>query len=331
MGARRHATIGVSIMMIVCLSACAPAATPPPALIPLVVQLNWTHDAQFAGFYAAAQNGYYAREGLAVTFIQGGLHLNPELPLATGRAQFGVDTAGRLLLAQDGGARLRAIATIFRRSPIVLLSLASSHITRPSDLVGKTINASPDTAPTLHAILAHAGIRPGQYHEVNIGPNFKPLYAGSIPVYASFITAGAVTLKRAGHQLNYIFPDDYGVHLYGSVIITTAAYIAAHPRVVQGFLRATLKGWTDAVEGPASVGPLVARYDPHADPSLQIARMTASLPFINTGEDRIGWMKPAIWADMAQSLRARGLLPRPMDVTQVYTLQFLRQVYGKQQ
>ncbi len=316
------------IILALSLTACGSAAAPPLAPTHITVQLNWTHDAQFAGFYEAVQHGYYRDEGLDVTLVAGGIHIDAAQRVADGAAQFGVDVAERLMLRRAEGSPLRAIAAIFRRSPIVLYSLASAHITRPSDLVGRTINASPDTAPTLHAMLAHASILPGQYTEVNIGPDYSRLYSGAVPVYAGFVIAGVVKLQRAGHKLNLIFPDDYGVHFYGSTIVATDAFIAAHPAVVQRFLRATLKGWTDAVEHPSTAGPLVAAYLPHTDAALEVAEMTASLPLINTGEDHIGWMKPEIWAGMARILRAQHLLARPLDITQVYSMRFLHAIYG---
>jgi NitT/TauT family transport system substrate-binding protein len=50
---------------------------------------------------------------------------------------------------------------------------------------------------------------------------------------------------------------------------------------------------------------------------------------INTGEDHIGWMKPEIWAGMQQNLSEQGVIPAPLNVTQVYTMQFLQEIYGK--
>lgn len=48
------------------LLACAhPALTLP--LTPIAAQLIWTHNAQFARFYAADQNGDYTAQGLTVT------------------------------------------------------------------------------------------------------------------------------------------------------------------------------------------------------------------------------------------------------------------------
>ena len=59
-----------TLLLILTLSACASLAQPTP-LTPVTVQLSWTHQAQFAGFYAADQNKYYLAEGLQVTFLEG--------------------------------------------------------------------------------------------------------------------------------------------------------------------------------------------------------------------------------------------------------------------
>ena len=105
-------------------------------------------------------------------------------------------------------------------------------------------------------------------------------------------------------------------------------FIASHPDLVTRFLRATLKGWTYAIENPDKIGPMVQKYKPKADPGLENAEMMASLPLVNTGEDHIGWMKPEVWAGMEKTLRAQGVLTESLDITQVYTLQFLQEVYG---
>jgi hypothetical protein len=71
----------------------------------------------------------------------------------------------------------------------------------------------------------------------------------------------------------------------------------------------------------------VVLYNPAADAALETSKMTASIPLVNTGEDFIGWMKPEVWAGMEQTLREQGVLTGPLDVTQVYTMQFLEEIY----
>ena len=69
-------------------------------------------------------------------------------------------------------------------------------------------------------------------------------------------------------------------------------------------------------------------YNPEADPSHELAQLVASQPLIHTGEDQIGWMRPEVWRAMEQTLREQGLLTTPLDVSTVYTLQYLESIYG---
>jgi NitT/TauT family transport system substrate-binding protein len=308
------------------LSACARAAPTPP-LTPITVQLTWTHSAQFAGFYAADQNGDYAAEGLTVTFIEGGPTVDRLTPVLNGTAQFGTAGGVQLIPARAEGKPLRAVATILRRDPFAFFSLAESGITRPEDFVGKTLWVPPPALPILRTMMTHLGITPDQYTIIE-NADFTDLYSGKVDVVVGFVTAQGVEAQRAGYKLNIIYPDDYGVHLTSDNIFATDDFIAANPELVTRFLRATLKGWTYAVENPAEAGALVLKYNPKADASLETDKMIASLPLINTGEDHIGWMKPDVWAGMEQTLRAQGVLTKPVNVTEVYTPQFLEEIYG---
>jgi NitT/TauT family transport system substrate-binding protein len=129
--------------------------------------------------------------------------------------------------------------------------------------------------------------------------------------------------------VNSIYPDDYGVHFYGDVIITTDELIKTNPDLVLRFLRASLKGWTYAVENPNNVSSMVVKVEPKAVIAVEDEKMLISLPLINTGEDHIGWMKADIWAGMEKTLREQKVLTGPLDSNQVYTPQFLDQIYGK--
>jgi NitT/TauT family transport system substrate-binding protein len=305
------------------------STTAPPPLTRVSVQLRWTHDAQFGGFYAADQNGYYAAEGLAVTLVPGGPKVDPRTPVLDGASQISVAGADELILARAEGKPLRAVATIYRRSPLVFIALADSGITRPEDFAGKTIRVVPAQVPTLHAVTSHVGIRSSQYTEVVLPSDLALFASGKVPVWGAYLNGLALTAQEAGYKLNIIYPDHYGVHFSADTVFTTDDSIAANPDLIRRFLRATLKGWTYAVENPTKIGPMVIRYNPKADPALEIAKMTSSLMLVNTGEDHIGWMKPEVWAGMEKTLRRQGVLTRPLDVTQVYTMQFLKELYGK--
>jgi NitT/TauT family transport system substrate-binding protein len=308
-------------------AACVPTGTPTPPLTPITLQLKAAHAAQFAGFYAAAQKGYYQAEGLDVTLLPGSADINILDRVLDGKAQFGVAGAVDLIPARADGKPLVAVSTVFRRNANVLFALSSTGITRPQDFVGKKIRSVADMPLILHAMTARVGITPDQYTEVNVPVDVALFATGEVPIWGAYSTGMLFTVQQAGYKVNVIYPDDYGVHFYGDTIFTTDDVIAKNPGLVLRFLRASLKGWTWAVENSAAIGPMVLKYLPTGDAALETARMTASIPLINTGEDYVGWMRPEVWTGMETTLREQNIMTKTLDLSQVYTMQFLREVY----
>lgn len=300
-----------------------------PELEEVTVQLSWVHQAEFAGLYAADQLGYFAEEGIDVTFVEGGQEVDSIAPVASGSVQFGIAQPANLLLARSSGSDVRSIAVIYRRSPIVFFALADSGIVRPQDFVGKKIRSALTIDQTLRAMMTKVGIGPELYETVYLPSNVDEFASGEVPVWSGFINVFALEVQRAGYEINIIYPDDYGIHFYGDVLFTHDALIESNPDLVLRFTRAALRGWTYVVENPDAVGAFVQRYNPNADPELEVDRMIASIPIVNTGEDFIGWMRPEIWQMMEKTLREQDVLTDPLTVEQVYTMQFLEEIYRR--
>ena len=109
------------------------SAAPPR---PVVVQLDWVHGSDFAGFYAADQKGMFAEEGLAVSFLTGGPGSDPVTSVLEGRAQLGTASASHLLLTRAQGKPVRTVACIFQRSPCAFATLAGSDSRRHQEFHG---------------------------------------------------------------------------------------------------------------------------------------------------------------------------------------------------
>lgn len=314
------------LVILICLAACRPRLAPTPTLTPITVQLLFTHNATFSGLYAADQKGYYTAEGLSVSFLEGGANVDLITPVVNGTAQFGIAGADGLLVARSEGSPVKAIAVIDRRSPLVFGALADSGITRPQDFVGKTIRVTPQVTPALHAMMEHLGIASDQYTEINLPSDLAAFDSGQAQVWGLYMNNFTVTLLQTNHKLNFIYPDDYGIHFYGDTLFTTDEMIAKQPDLILRFLRATLKGWTWAVENANQAGILVQKYNPNADATTEIAKIAATIPLVNTGEDQIGWMKPEIWSEMELTLRDQGVITAPLDLANFYTMQFLEEL-----
>ena len=127
------------------------------------------------------------------------------------------------------------------------------------------------------------------------------------------------------------WPSDYGIHFYSDTLATTDSLIAQNPELVNRFLRASLKGWQDAI-GDYEQAVLVtlkhATSELYADQQLETDIIETMLPLVHTGEDQIGWMKADIWDGMYQVLLEQGIITVPFDANRAYTMRFLEEIYG---
>ncbi len=318
-----------TILLICILAACDEPLSQQP-IEPVTVQLSWLHYGAFGGFYAADQNGLYRDEKIAVSFLEGGPAFDPIDAVLAGEAEFGVASADTLLLARAQGKPVRAIATVLRHSPVVLITLRETGITRPEDIVGQEVRMTTQIAPSFQAMMSRVAIPPDGYTEVILPSELDLFVSGEVPVWAVYYNSFAVAIQEAGYDLNFIFPEEYGVHFYGDVIFTTDTLIENNPDLVTRFLRATLSGLRSAIGEPEAVGAMVVQYDEAADAALESAKMRATIPLIHTGRHHIGWMQRERWQMMEETLRQQNVLSRPLDVDKVFTMAFLHEIYGEQ-
>ena len=99
----------------------------------VVLQLKWTHQFQFAGYYAAQKLGYYKDENLEVEIKPGGPWIDVMDEVLSGRADFGVGTS-EVILDYAKGKPVVVLGVIYQHSPFVLL-VASKHRTAPMDVL----------------------------------------------------------------------------------------------------------------------------------------------------------------------------------------------------
>ena len=318
----------VLLLAVALFAACRPQEVKKPP-DEVSVQLKWVHQAQFAGFYLAQERGYYAEENIEVTFIEGGPGIETVEQVVTGQADFGVDAPESILMRRGQGESIVAIAAIYRRNPTVFIALADSGIERPTDLLGRTVAVAGvlDLELQLEAMIEKLSL---DIHQIQIVPHsydLTPLYNGKMDSIAVYSTGGLIRARQAGYELSLIWPSDYGVHLYGDTLFTTEQLIEENPDLVTRFLRATLRGWREAIEDTEEAVAITLKYAKEADAELQTQMMEASLPLVHTGEDHIGWMRAEVWEGMHDILLEQGILEEPFDVGEVYTMEFLESIY----
>ena len=140
-----------------------------PSMTKVTLQLKWVPQAQFAGYYAALNRGYYTAAGLDVTIKPGGPNIIPEQVVAAGGAQFGIDWLPSLLASRDQGTKLVNIAQVFARSGMTQITWKSSGIKTIAQMKHKKVaNWLGGNQWELFAALTKTGIDPNSSKDVTI-------------------------------------------------------------------------------------------------------------------------------------------------------------------
>ncbi len=217
------------------------------------LQLKWFHQFQFAGFYAAQKEGYFAEEGLTVDIRQFDFNVNPVDSVLTGEADFAIADSS-LVLSKLEGKPVVVMAAIFQKSPLALMTLNESKLTNPLDLIGKKVmfRRQVDDA-VIAAMFAELGVRDKDFTHVPHTFNDDELINGNIDAMSVYVTDQPYYYQEKGYRVNIIQPANYGIDSYGDLIFTSKEYLLDYTKQALAFRRAALKGWQYALENQEQV------------------------------------------------------------------------------
>jgi ABC-type nitrate/sulfonate/bicarbonate transport system substrate-binding protein len=184
-------------------------AHPVAALDHVSLQLKWKHQFQFAGYYAALEQGFYREAGLDVTIREGGPGIDVAEAVAGSEADFGVCSAS-VLREWTMGRRLVVLAAIFQHSPAVILVARRADISSVSDLRGRTLMDTPGS-DEISAMLKHEGVDYEALPRVAHGGNPRDLLAGRADAMVAYSTNEPFILEQLGAAFRTFSPGDYGI------------------------------------------------------------------------------------------------------------------------
>ena len=212
------------------------------------LQLKWHHQFQFAGYYAALEQGYYRDEGLDVTIIDRDPAKNNIEQVLNGEAQYGIADSV-LLLYQEQKKPIVMVAPIFQHSPNVLITLKSSGIDSPYKLVNKRISLYPNDADGLpiFAMLHETGVTQEGFERIETHFDIRELTQGKADAIHGYATNEPYLFRQQGFEVNILYPQNYGVDFYGDILFTTQNEWDHNPQRIAAMKRATIKGWAYAI------------------------------------------------------------------------------------
>ena len=222
-------------------------------LTPITVQLKWKHQFQFAGFYAAVEKGYYQDAGFEVTLKEASPQTVPVEEVLSGRADYGIANS-ELMLYRLNGEPVTAIAAIIQHSPIVLISLKSSNILSPQDLIGKKVMYPKGYyGANTQGFFLKNDIEISQIKSIPLSFNINDLINNKVDAMVGYITDQPYLLQKQNIAYNLMDPRKYGIDFYGDILFTHENRLNKKPRELALFRAATIKGWEYAIKHPDEI------------------------------------------------------------------------------
>ncbi|HMO60261.1 MAG TPA: ABC transporter substrate-binding protein, partial [Roseiflexaceae bacterium] len=284
-----------------------------PELIPVTLQLKWRHQFQFAGYYAAQQQGYYRAAGLDVTIVEAGLTDDPVEVVVRGDADFGISMSD-LILHRARGAPVVALAAIFQHSPIVFLGLERFAIESIHDLAGKQVMVEPNSGELL-AYLQAEGVPIGEISQQPHTFTTNLLLDGDIAALSAYLTDEPFVLRQAGIGYRMLSPRSSGIDFYGDTLFTTERQIRERPEVVRAFVDASLRGWNYALDNPeALIDVILTQYSRRHSRDHLRYEAAQSRRLIIPDVVEIGYMNPGRWQYIAETYADLGLMPHDVSL-----------------
>jgi len=290
------------------LLACALLAGRAAALEKVTVQLKWEHQFQFAGFYAAQEQGYYRAAGLDVTLRELEPGSEATRVVLSGAATYGVANTN-LLIQRSRGQPLVVLAAILQHSPEVLLVRAPA---RDGSAVRRnhTIMLSPDNVE-LQAFLKRSGAPLSSLTQVPHSYDPNDLISGKVDAMSGYSTDLPWLLRRQEVEFKVLSPQSLGVDFYGDLLFTTEAELREHPARAAAFRAATLRGWKYAMDNPTQMVDLIrARYPHRLSREHLLFEARQMVPLMEADVVEIGYSNPDRWRAITAVYIEMGIVPR---------------------
>ena len=280
--------------------------TPSGDLDQVTLQSKWVVQAQFAGYYAAKDQGYYEDEGLEVTIRPGGPQIVPEQVVLGGQAEFGIDWLDNLLATRDQGQNIVNIAQVFARSGMTEVTWKDSGLADITDLRGKKVGVWINgNEHKLFAALTKNDLDPQNDVDVIAQPfNMDLLLNREVDAAAAMTYNELAQILETENpdtgelytldDLNVFRMSDLGTGALEDGVFVTEEWIAdeANQDIAKRFLKASFRGWIYCRDNPDACVDIVLDNGPTLGEGHQRWMMNEINDLIWPSPDGIGIMDP---------------------------------------
>lgn len=220
------------------------------------LQLQWKHQFEFAGFYAAKEKGFYKEAGLDVSFIEFNKDTNIVNEVLNERAEYGLGYSS-IVLDYMQNKPIVFMANFFKQSPLVLVT--QKEITSLSRLKGAKVEGLSNNIDniTLFTMLNKFGITSLDFETTAPTFSIDAFLNKEIDAMSAFTTNELFLLDKAGAEYNIFDPLSYGAKYYDLNLFTSLDELTKNPKRVKKFRDASIKGWEYALKNKEEIIELI--------------------------------------------------------------------------
>ncbi len=330
--AKRH------VLGLVASTAAALLAAPTMALAqtPIKFQLDWRFEGPAALFLASSAKGYYKAAGLDVTIDAGNGSGGTVTRVASGTYDMGFADMAALMEFHannpDAPNKPVAVMMVYNNTPAAVLALKKSGIAKPADLNGKKLGAPGfDAGRRAFPIFAKANGISGVTW-VSMDPPLREtmLAKGDLDAITGFSFTSLLNLEARGVKTEDIvvlpYPN-FGVKLYGNVIIATPKLLKENPAAVKAFLASFTKGIKEVMANPDPAIDYVKARDGIINVDLEKRRLRMAIDAVVASPDAraegFGVVNPGRLALMASQVSDAFNTKTRIDASAVWTDAYL--------
>lgn len=252
----------------------------------VTLTLNWVPYGEHAPFYYGVRKGYYADEGIDLEIKPGNGSATVIKQVARGQTTFGWADTPPLLDGIAAGMPVKSVGVFLQKGPSSLEFLADKHITKPTDLKGKTVGGTPGDAlyATFPAWLKANGMKEGDVKVVNMDAANKiaQLAEGQVDAIMGFFHDQGPTIEAKTHKkVDYLLYADSGLNMLGTGIVVNDKTLAEKKDMVTRFVRATQKSWAEAVKDvPAAANAMAELAENEPPVEVLTKQLTLCAPLL---------------------------------------------------
>lgn len=285
----------------------------------VTIQLKWVPQAQFAGYYVAQAKGYYKEAGLDVTIKAGGPDISPVQVIAGKSADVIVNWMPDALAAREAGVPLVNIAQVFDKSGLMLTCKKSAGIASPKDFKGKTLGVwyGGNEYPFMNWMSKLGYKLDTDVKVLKQGFNVDPLLQNQAACISTMIYNEYWQVIDAGvkeTELMAFFYEDQGVASLedGLYVLDSSLKDPKFVAKMAKFVKASLKGWNEAVKNPAEAAKIVVAQDMSGSSTLKVQQRqmeNVAKLISNANTPKVGYLDPAAYERTVKVLLSGGSSP----------------------